>query len=177
MLIPKPYFKNVPGYGNLEMEQVIVNYVYPLLSVLKDSTGNRYLCMCFDTREAQQWLVTPISIASLVSLLKNESTLASPFEDPYSKKILAVMDYQTREEMFQLLDADEIPKEYLPADGEYLDSESGEWDEYIKELKTVVFPFSICAQVIYHGGRDRASYMDAPWAYQKAGRYTLCVAR
>ena len=34
MVVPNPYFKNVPGLGDLKIEQIVVDYVYPLLSVL-----------------------------------------------------------------------------------------------------------------------------------------------
>lgn len=45
MAIPSPYFKSVPDIGDLEMEQIIVDYAYPLLSVLRDKFGMRYLCV------------------------------------------------------------------------------------------------------------------------------------
>ena len=134
MVVPNPYFKNVPGLGDLKIEQIVVDYVYPLLSVLKDNSGNRYLCMCFDTRGAQQWLVTPIENSVLSALLKNEITLSYPFEDPHTKKIKVVLDYNTRNETFQLLDANQIPKENLPNPDEYLDSEPDEWAEYITKI-------------------------------------------
>ena len=36
MRLPDPYFKSVPGYGNLSVEQTIVDHDYPLLFVLID---------------------------------------------------------------------------------------------------------------------------------------------
>lgn len=134
MAIPNPYFKNVPDWGDLQMEQVIVDYIYPLLSVLKDVAGKRYLCMCFDTRGAQQWLVTPISNSGLIDLLNNEITLSAPFENPRTKKLRVTMDYHTRAETFQFLSASQIPKEDLPEAGEYLDAEPNEWEDYIRLL-------------------------------------------
>lgn len=133
MRIPDPYFEGVPCYGDLRMEEIIVDYVYPLLSVLKDSKSNRYLCMCFDTRGAQQWLITPISSVDLIKLLKNLITLSMPFETP-GKKILATRDYEKRIDSFSVLNAKEIPRENLPAAGEYLDSEDDEWKEYIERI-------------------------------------------
>ena len=50
MIIPDPYFRDVPSIGNLYMETVLEEHDFPLLSVLKDSSGVRYLCMCYDTR-------------------------------------------------------------------------------------------------------------------------------
>lgn len=134
MVIPNPYFKNVPDWGDLQMEQVIVDYVYPLLSVLKDGSGKRYLCMCFDTRGAQQWLITFISNSVLIDLLNNKVTLAAPFEDSRTRKLRVVMDYHTRAEDFQFLNAAQISKEELPEAEEYLDAEPNEWAEYIRML-------------------------------------------
>lgn len=114
-------FKNVPGCGDLELDQVLVEYTYILLSVLKDKLNHKYLCMCFDTRGAQQWLITEISEDMLTALLNNKIPLIEPFKNPDTRKILAVLDYQTQKESFQELKASEIPSEYLPADGEYLD--------------------------------------------------------
>lgn len=135
MAIPNPYFKNVPGCGDLRMEQIVVDYVYPLLSVLKDDFGNRYLCMCFDTRGAQQWLITRISNEILEGILDNRVCLREPFLRDGYQKILAVLNYDTRVETFRKLNADEIPDECLPEKGEYLDPDEGEWAEYIQSLR------------------------------------------
>lgn len=180
-MIPNPYFKGVPGCGDLKMEQVIVDYVYPVLSVLKDGFGGRYLCMCFDTRGAQQWLIAPISSSTLAALLKNKITLASPFEDPHSRKFLVKMNYQTRVETFQVLDAHQIPKEDLPEAGEYLDAEPGEWEEYVKTLKTETRQIKKHIEVIsYWGHSDRTSsvkWSDVSQYPRKAGRYVTCAVR
>ena len=135
MVIPSPYFRNTP-YGDLKIEQILEDYDYPLLSVLLDNNGKRCLCMCFDVRESQQWLITPISDDTLVSLLNNETALEVPFKDPRAKKLLANLDYMTKEESFQLLDPKQVPDDDFPNSGDYLDSEEGEWDEYIERIKS-----------------------------------------
>lgn len=134
MRIPDPYFEKVPQYGNLRMEQILVEYVYPLLSVLKDENDNRYLCLCYDTRGAQQWIITPISNVDLVELLQNKLTLSAPFEKSDWQKVHVVRNYENRLETFELLDASEVPEEDLPKKGEFLDSEDHEWDEYIEDI-------------------------------------------
>lgn len=136
MNIPKPYFKNVPNYGDLDMEQIIVEYLYPLLSVLKDHQNNRYVCMCFDTRGSQQWLIAPISTDNLVKLLNDKITLDYPFKKCKSKVIFAERNYETKLETFKLFSPESIPQEYLPEENEYLESEDDEWEEYINEIKS-----------------------------------------
>ncbi len=134
MRIPNPYFKNTPLYGDLRVEKIVVDYDYPLLMVLQDADDARYLCMCFDTRDSQQWLVSPITDDDLIALLRNEITLARAFRDPNTKKILASMDYDTRAESFQLLDAEEVPEEDYPDPKDYLDPDPGEFDDYILQI-------------------------------------------
>ena len=136
MKLPNPYFQDVPGYGNLYVEQVIVEYVYPLLSVLKDSSGQRYLCMCFDTRGMQQWLISPISVTSLVRMLTIRLTLKDSFVRDTDTVIYAYRNYETRTDSFARMTPGEVPAEYLPEQGEYLDAEQGEWDAYIAQLNT-----------------------------------------
>lgn len=179
MTIPSPYFKNVPGLGDLRMEQIIVDYVYPLLSVLQDNLGRRYLCMCFDTRGAQQWLITSISDRVLASLLKNEITLSFPFEDSGTKKFKVIMDYRTRKETFQLLNSNQIPREDLPDAGEYLDAEPGEWTEYIKMLSFTSTKNFIPNGMIHYcaNGRYSVRWKDSRQQSGKSGRYVSCAAR
>lgn len=181
MTIPNPYFKNVPGYGDLKMEQIIVDYIYPLLSVLIDDLGKRYLCMCFDTRGSQQWLITPVANRTLASLLRNEITLSSPFENPCTKKIVVFMDYKTREETFQSLSYGQVPKEYLPEAGEYLDAEPGEWESYIKTLSFIRPSTKRSKGMIYYCGDSKGSlsakWGEPPHQHRKAGRYVACAAR
>ena len=142
MKIPNPYFENVPKYGNLVVEQVIVEYVYPLLSVLKDSSGNRYLCMCFDTRGSQQWLISPISASNLIKMLMNRLTLKEAFVKDTGIVIYAYRNYETREDSFEQMASDKVPTEYLPEAGEYLDAEPNEWEDYIEKINA-----SICVWI------------------------------
>ena len=131
----------------LSMEQIIVEYVYPLLSVLKDEHGNRYLCICFDTRGAQQWIITPISTKNLIKLLKNKLTLSAPFESGDTPKVLAVRNYEEKKDCFNLLNASQIPEENLPVKGEFLDAEDDEWNAYIECIKLTATYTSITAVI------------------------------
>ncbi len=142
MKIPNPYFENVPNYGNLVMEQIIVEYVYPLLSVLKDNSGSRYLCMCFDTRESQQWLISPISTSNLIKMLNNKITLKDCFIKDTDTVIYAFRNYETRTDSFVQMTPDAVPTDYLPEADEYLDAENNEWEAYIANINV-----SACAWV------------------------------
>lgn len=130
--------------------------------------------MCFDTRGAQQWLITHIPNSILVALLRNQVTLSSPFENPSTIKIKVIMDYYTREETFQRLRVDQIPKEELPDAGEYLDAEPGEWVEYIRKLLSAngVIRYRVGLE-----GKQSVKWKDARQRSRKAGRYISCAVR
>ncbi len=135
MRIPDPYFENVLNYGDLRMEQILVEYDYPLLSVLVDRAKNRYLSMCFDTRGSQQWLIAPISSEMLIKLLTNRIALDVPYRKSQTCVIYAVRNYETKAETFCEMRPQDIPDENLPAKGEYLDAEENEWETYIEQLR------------------------------------------
>ena len=130
---PNPYFENVPFYGNLIVEKVLVDYIYPLLFVLKNSKNQRCLSLCFDTRGSQQWLVVPISKQTLVRLLKDKITLDSPFKS-CKFAIHAVRDYTSKTDSYKRISLKDIPKEILPLPNEYLEADVGEFQEYIDQL-------------------------------------------
>lgn len=137
MTIPEPYFKDVPGIGNLSIENVLEEYDYPLLSVLKGSSIARYLCMCYDTRGAQHWAVAKISVSHLIQLLSNHLQLADAFLECGENIVFIQMDYQSREETYRFYDPKNIPLDCIPEKGEFLDAEPGDWDKYIELLKGV----------------------------------------
>ena len=145
MTIPNPYFEKVPGIGNLSMEQILEEYDYPLLSVLKDSSGARYLCMCYDTRGAQHWAVVKISVSHLTQLLSNHLQLADAFLRCGHKTVFIRMDYKTREETYLFYEPKDVPLDCIPEKGEFLDAESGDWDEYIQLLHNL----DSCEDFIY----------------------------
>ena len=93
----------------------------------------------------------------LIALLRNEITLAKAFMDPRSNKILASMDYKTRVDSYQLLDADEVPAEDYPRPKDYLDPDPGDYDDYILRIDPAgTFPSSGAQQ-----GRGAAQEVHA----------------
>ena len=142
MNIPSPYFEGVPGIGDLEMEEILVDYDYPLLSVLKSQSGQRFLCMCYDVsgeREnvIQRWIIISISLGQLTELLQNKIKLLTPFQEPEAVKLLVEWKFSTKAETYtQLSEEQKLPEECLPAEDEYLDAEPNEWDEYIAALNS-----------------------------------------
>lgn len=128
MNIPSPYFKDIPTCGDLFMDQILVEYGVPLLSVLRDSAGLHYLCLCCDTRGSQRWIIAPISATDLLRLLENRLQLRNPFETG-GEKILVTRNYDTGEETASAVSTAHLDDLDLPAPNEFLDADEGDFTE------------------------------------------------
>lgn len=133
MMDSTPYFTNVPLYGDLHMDYVLVDYVYHLLFTLKNDNGQYFICTCFDTRGAQQWLLAPVSVNALLNLLQNQVPIKAAFLKT-DTIVHAKLNYETREEIFRTMSPMDVPTEWLPSAGEYLNPDPGEYDDYIEIL-------------------------------------------
>ena len=134
MKISNPYFLDIPEYGDLTMEYIIVEYSHPILFVLLDEIGHRYLCVCCDIRTEQRWIVNRIKCEDLLKLFSNDLSLEDAFKIGEHKKVVAVRNYQNKRESYRLVDFGEIDNDDLPVPGEFLDAEEGEYEEYIAFL-------------------------------------------
>ena len=134
MDLPSPYFENIEGIGSLEVEEVLVDYVYPLLMTMKDDRGNRYLCACFDTRGCQQWILVRIPTVDLINMLTDKLTLYDAFLSQQDFVHIAY-DYQTKEENITFSTNKTVPLYWLPTKGEYLEAEKDEFKDFITKLQ------------------------------------------
>lgn len=133
MVNSTPYFTNVPLYGDLHIDYVLVDYVYHLLFTLKNGNSQYFICTCFDTRGAQQWLLAPISVNALLNLLQNQIPIKTAFLKT-DTIVHAKLDYETREEIFRTMSPVNVPTEWFPSTGEYLNPDPGEYDDYVEIL-------------------------------------------
>jgi len=134
MNYPNPYFENVPDIGNLSIEYVIVKDVYPLLFVAIDDTVKRYLCVCCDIRGSQRWIINYLTDENMLDLFLNRLTLGDAFTKGNWAKVLATFDYEVRKDEYVVVDGDDIPKEDLPSEGEYLDEDLEDHLPYVLKL-------------------------------------------
>lgn len=135
MKIPKPYFKNIPIYGDLEMDKIIIADFYPVLFILKDRIGNLFLALCCEIRKEQRWIVNKVSKNHLIKLLANEISAKELLISGTHKKVVAMRNYDTRKESFDLILANEIDVDDLPSDCSYIDAEQDEFKEYIERIR------------------------------------------
>lgn len=150
------------------MEQIVVEYDYPLLSVLIDDQKNRYISICYSVMDAQRWIIAPVSVSKLIGLLTNQVTLDDPYRTCDTNIILVVRNYETRAETFQAIKPMDIPDESLPDAGEYLDSEENEWSFYIQRLRNEWEPsvqsVLICINSILSDYRLRVARSSDTWS-------------
>ena len=135
----EPYFKNVPYLDDLYMEFIIFEYECPILFVCKNKEDRLYICVCYDIRESQQWIVAPIDQEILIQLLTNQIAIRDAFalyrseEKRYLinwKKVNGEGKYSCRSIMFS-----DIPDEILPVANETIEAEDDEYAEFIEVLR------------------------------------------
>lgn len=138
MKIPNPYFIDVPKYGNLHVDEILLEDVYPILFTLKNENEKKlFICLCCEIRNEQRWILNPITVNNLIALLTNKITVREAFTDGKDIKIVAIRNYATECDSFKLVTANEFDADDLPNSGELLDTEDGEFDEYIKRLESL----------------------------------------
>lgn len=106
MNIPKPFFKDVPTIGDLNVEEVLEEYHVLLLFTCLDGRGNRYLCTCYDIRQHQDWLVVPVTPDTLMGLLRDELTIRQALAEVNKNAIAISLDYETRKETSRIMAPD-----------------------------------------------------------------------
>jgi len=134
MSYPIPYFHNVPSYGDLSIEYIIIDDVYPVLFVLTNALNKRFICVCCDVRQEQRWIINPVGHEELYRLLCNHITLMECFLVGSSNKVIAVHNYKTNTDNYRLVTRGELDANDLPVSGEFLDAQSGEHSGYIITL-------------------------------------------
>ena len=125
MKINDLFFSNVPSYGDLYLDAILLEDVYIVLSILKNKEGKYFICICCEVRAEQKWIISPISKIEVHEFLTNKVPAKKFFEQ--GEKIMAVRNYKTKAESFSLLMSNEIDEKYLPSDDSYLDTEPSEY--------------------------------------------------
>ena len=136
MNYPKPYFKGLPKCGDLELDYIFVELECPILFTCRDLENNIYLCICCDIIDEQRWIVAPIKPKDLIRLIDNQLT----FYDFYKNakqiyKIIWKKGYKT-EKVYDSSFSECVGD--IPPKGEYLDSEIGEFVDYVDEIKDLI---------------------------------------
>jgi len=135
MTIPSPYFKNITGVGSLTVEYIIFEANYPALFTCRDSLGELYLCLCYDSRQEQQWIISKTTSQLVIDMLCDKISLYDSLVSPYNKNYIVKWSYASQQENVLEIEFENIDKLDLPTQGEFIEAETGEFGEYINQLR------------------------------------------
>ena len=86
----------------------------PILFVAKDDNDDLYLCDCVEFREKQIWVISKITLNTLMQLIAQKITVLNALKKDKGSKILATFDYDTGKFTQKNVDFNEISHENLP---------------------------------------------------------------
>lgn len=118
---------------DLQMDMVLVDYVYPVLFTCTGDNGKLYIATCYWTHgDKKEWLIAETTPRRAIDLLQDKITLRDPFlNTPLWQAILKRgEDFPTAVRV----NAEDIDQHCLPTAGEYMDADPGEFDEEIQAL-------------------------------------------
>ena len=143
------YFENVPLYGNLDLEEIIFEDGFPVFFTAKSSESQRFICLCCDVIKEQRWVIAPISNDNLIKLLTNKLSMYDSFLTD-KNCIIARWTKENPILKYEIVASDDVDKNDLPVEGEYIDAEDEEYSEYIRmlEAKNKAFDFILNSSVI-----------------------------
>ncbi len=136
-----PFFTAVPGVGDLNLEEIIVDDTCPIFFTLISEKGQRYISVCCELYEEQRWVVAPISSAGLIELLTNKLSMKDAFFTQNNEEcIIAHWSKDNPILRYEKVAPDELPEQDLPID-EMLEAEDGEFAEYIQKIRVSEYKF------------------------------------
>ncbi|MEI0488781.1 hypothetical protein [Brachyspira pulli] len=132
----KIYF-NIPEYGGLYIDYIILEEAFPILFVLKNYHNDFFISLCYEIKDKQSWILNKVDIKHLVDLFTGKIDLRNIFlYNKNENKIIINMNYDTEYETFQYVSENNlIDMKILFDESDFLDNEDGEYTEYINKLK------------------------------------------
>lgn len=129
------YFEEIAGIGELYLDFVILEYECPILFVCTNKNNIRYLCLCNEVREIQEWIISPITNEILIDMLSGNISIYQAFEKSDENKVLAILEFGDDIEQSRCVKFNDINPLDLPKKSRYLDR-TGTIDRYIEMLNT-----------------------------------------
>ena len=132
MYIPNPYFKNVPQIGNLILDYIFIEDGYPVLFTCLGDKG-LYLCLCYDTRNEQKWIISPINNAILKQLVFDEISIYSALKHHSGCAYIAIWKFGSNYENYTCVSCQELDDDDLPDADVFLeDDDSKQYYDIVK---------------------------------------------
>lgn len=120
MYIPTPYFKNIPGIGDLEMDHIFLEDNYPILFICKNEEEKLYLCLCRTVVSEQKWLISEISLQTLEDLIYNNVSIYDAFKA--NNHIYIIHWHKTNQYKYDIIPTANISDFDLPDKTIFLDN-------------------------------------------------------
>lgn len=119
---------------NLYEDLIFVDDIYPVLFTCVDDWENTYLCSCYFADPSKiLWLVTKTEPERVIDLLNNKVTIRELFEPD---ELWAICKAKNEEiQVKRIEDCKNFDENAFPAEGEYMDADTGEFEEEISILK------------------------------------------
>lgn len=119
---------------NLYEDLILIDDIYPVLFTCIDNLRNTYLCACYFADPSKTlWLVTKTEPESVIDLLINKVTIRELFA---SDELWAICKSKNAEiQVKRIEDCKNFDENAFPAEGEYMDADTGEFEEEITILK------------------------------------------
>ncbi len=119
--------------NELYFEKCLVDYDIPIFYVCKDSKGNRYIVLCYDTDE-MSYLVAKSNNSEIVQMLEKKITMKQIFEK--SKNIWKIYTEDDLEsDKVEGVEFESINSEDLPVEKSFFEIASKDLKEYYDFIK------------------------------------------
>lgn len=134
----KIYF-NIPKYGGLYIDYIILEESFPILFVLKNYRNDFFISLCYEIKDKQSWILNKVDIKHLVDLFTGKIDLRNIFlYNKNESKIIINMSYDTKYETIKYVSENNlINMGILFDESDFLDNEDGEYTEYLRKLNNI----------------------------------------
>ena len=150
------YFKNVPQYGDLEIEKVLFLFDnIPMIFVYRDDKKRYFLCQCVDVIDKFSWMITPVQKRLLISMVEDEISVLSAFKDSGYDIILA--DEVKNEIGYRKIPFKNIPLDELPDLDEKLKADEATSEDQFRILAVTACPTGIAHTYMAAEGLEKAA--------------------
>lgn len=119
MYIPKPYFSDVPDFGDLVFEYCFVDDGYPLLFLCRNNQ-RLYICVCRTIKPEQKWVISEVNIDIILRMLRREISVYDAFKLLDKKSCIVKWSKEKPVEDYNILQTCELSDSELPKPSYYI---------------------------------------------------------
>lgn len=114
-------FECVPAGGTLYLEKVLFEFdKISMITVCKNDKGKRYLCLCTDVIIQETWMITQITNALLIDLIKDKISILEAYR--LSKHPVIIGVRECGQLAYTEYTFDELPEDELLDENEKLEN-------------------------------------------------------